>query len=73
MLRRALKEKGIPLLIDSPTNQIFPVLSDEAIKKLSQNVNFEFWERVDDTHSAIRFVTNWATTDEAVEALIRLL
>ena len=72
-LRKALKAKGCPLLIDSPTNQIFPVLSDEAIKKLSQNVNFEFWERVDDAHSAIRFVTGWATADEDIEALISLL
>ncbi len=72
-LRSALKEKHIPLLIDSPTNQIFPVLSDEAIKKLSQNVNFEFWEKVDAEHSVIRFVTSWATADAAVEALIALL
>ena len=73
ILRAALKEKNIPLLIDSSTNQIFPILSDVAIKKLSQNVNFEFWERVDAEHSAVRFVTSWATTEEAVKALAELL
>ena len=73
VIKKALKAKGIPLLLDSPTNQIFPVLSYETIKKLSQDVNFEFWERVDDTHSAIRFVTSWATADKDIEALISLL
>ena len=72
-LRKALKERNIPLLIDNPTNQIFPVLEDEAIKKLAQNVCFEFWERVDSNHSAIRFVTSWATAPEAVDRLIALL
>ncbi|MBR3296483.1 MAG: aminotransferase class V-fold PLP-dependent enzyme [Firmicutes bacterium] len=73
MLRKALKDKGYKFLIDSPTNQIFVVMEDSQIEKLSQNVNFEFWERVDPTHSAVRFVTGWATTDEDIEALAALL
>ena len=72
-LCKALKEKSIPLLIDSPTNQIFPVLPDEAIKRLSESIIFEFWERVDADHSAIRFVTSWATSPDAVDRLISIL
>ena len=48
-------------------------MEDSQIEKLSQNVNFEFWERVDDARSAVRFVTGWATTDEDIDALAALL
>ena len=72
-LRKAIADKGYRFLLNSPTNQIFVVMEDSRIEKLSQNVNFEFWERVDGTHSAVRFVTGWATTDEDIEALEKLL
>ena len=72
-LRKAIESKGYRFLLDSPTNQIFVVMEDSRIEKLSQNVNFEFWERVDDTHSAVRFVTGWATTEEDIDGLAALL
>lgn len=72
-LRKAFEEKGYPMLVDSPTNQQFPVLPNEEISRLSEQFAFSFWEKVDETHSAVRFCTSWATKEEAVERLIEAL
>lgn len=69
-LRRALDAKGYPMLVDSPTNQQFPILPNEEIERLSEKFAFSFWEKVDESHSAVRFCTSWATKEEAVDALI---
>lgn len=73
MLTAGLAELGIPMFINSPSNQIFPVLSNEAIEALAETVSFEKISDVDDTHSCIRFVTAWHTTKKEVEALLALL
>ncbi len=65
-LRHALSDGGYRMLVASPTNQIFPILSDRQIEELQKKYVFEMWERVDDSHAAVRFVTSWATTEEAV-------
>ena len=71
-LREGLAEKGVPLFLESPTNQQFFVLENDKLADLSEKVGFEIWESVDDKHTAIRLVTSWATTREMVEALIDL-
>ena len=72
-LAEGLAALGIPMLIDSPSNQLFPVLSNETVEALSKTVSFEHWSTVDDAHRCIRFVTAWHTTKEDVEALLALL
>ncbi|MEA4815703.1 MAG: low specificity L-threonine aldolase [Lachnospiraceae bacterium] len=69
-MRRGFEENGYPMLFDSPTNQQFPILPDSLIKKLEEKYTFSFWEKTDETHSAVRFCTSWATKKEAVDALI---
>ena len=73
LLTAGLAELKVPMFIDSPSNQIFPVLSNAVIEALAQNVSFEHISDVDDTHSCIRFVTAWHTTKEEVQALLALL
>ena len=73
VLRGALLEKGYKLLIDSPTNQIFPILSNEKLEALSEKVVFEWWEPYDEEHSVVRFATSFATKMSDVEELIKLL
>ena len=72
-LKEAFKAKGYDMPIDSPTNQIFVVLSNEQIGKLSAYVNFSFMDVIDDEHSLMRFCTSWATDPEEVQELIKLL
>lgn len=69
-LKEAFAAKGYPFLYDSRTNQQFPILPDQVIRQLEESYAFSFWCRVDDTHSACRFCTSWATREEQVDALI---
>jgi threonine aldolase len=72
-LQQGLIEKGVPLMVLSPTNQIFPIFSDTETQRLSQNFAFEIWGRQDETHSIIRLVTSWATQPETVEAFLQAI
>ncbi len=72
-LKDALKSKGYRMLAESPTNQVFPILSDEKAKELAVNFGFEEWDRIDSSHTAVRFCTSWATTDEQIDSLIAAL
>lgn len=72
-LAGGLTALGVPMLIDSPSNQLFPILPNGIIERLKQSVSFEHWSTVSETHSCIRFVTAWHTTKEEVEALLSLL
>jgi len=72
-LRAAFEEKGYQFFKKTPTNQIIIVVDDEKKAELEKKVAFSFWEKLDEGHTAIRFVTDWATREEDVEALIELL
>ncbi len=68
-IREIFVSNGYPLLFDSPTNQQYPIIPDEELAILGQNFGYEYWERVDETHSGVRFCASWATTQEQVDAL----
>lgn len=72
-IRGALSERGCRFLVDSPTNQQFPILRDIALATLSQKFAFSYQGRVDAERSAVRICTSWATSDEAVTALLHEL
>ena len=72
-IAKAAQEKGYTLYAQSPTNQVFVVLSHEKITELEKNFAFEAFGHVDDDHEAMRFVCSWATKPEAVDALIESL
>ena len=68
-IRETLEELKIPQLVQTTTNQIFPILPDEFLTELGENFTFSEQERVDAQHRAVRFCTGWATTEENVDAL----
>lgn len=72
-LKKGLIAKGYRPFIDSPTNQQFFILPDEVIGRLRENVGFELWGPGGEGESAVRFVTDWSTTEEDVDRLIELL
>ncbi len=72
-LRSALDKKGYPYLVKSRTNQIFVILPDEDLKKLSERFEYCYDHRVDESHSAVRLCTSWATREENVDALIEAI
>lgn len=72
-LREGLKKLGISFFADSPSNQQFPILPNAAIKTLRDSFGFQLIQRVNDTSSAIRFCTSWATRAEDVEVLLEAI
>lgn len=69
-LKKALTEMGVPFQADSPSNQQFPILPDEVLKELDKKYSYSYIQRMDETHSAVRFCTSWATREEHVDQLI---
>lgn len=69
-IRAAFEAKGCRFFMESWTNQQFPILSDEALEQFSRKYTFSPWEKIDDTHTAVRFCTSWATTKEQVDQLL---
>ena len=72
-LKAAFREKGYEIYIDSPTNQQFFRLPNEVIDRLMQHATFELWGPRGEKETVVRFVTSWATKEEAVDKLISLL
>jgi len=70
-ISKAIKDRGFSFLTDSKTNQIFPILPNGIIEKLSKKYQFYVWKKVDENHSAIRLITSWSTQEREVEALIQ--
>ena len=68
-LRRILSEAGCTFFRESLTNQQFIVLENTQMEALAERIHFSFWERVDETHTAIRLVTSWSTTADDLTAL----
>jgi len=72
-LKQAFVSKGYRLFIDSFTNQQFIVMPNEQIDRLMQYASFELWGPRGESETVVRFVTSWATTDEAIDKLIEQL
>lgn len=72
-IRSALKEIGLSLFFDTPTNQTFVIFPNEKLPALKEKVSYGFWEKYDETHTVIRFATSWATTEENTQKLIAVL
>lgn len=73
ILSDGIRELGYKFLIDSNSNQVFPILPNEIIKKLEKNYAFYIWEKFDEENSVIRLVTSWATPKEEVEVFVEEL
>ena len=73
ILRQCLARLGYPLYVDGVTNQVFPILPEKVLERLSGFVTFSTQEQVDSEHRAVRFCTSWATTAEDIDSLCKLL
>ena len=69
-IRDAFASKGYGFLVESPTNQQFPILPNSEMERLAADFKFSVWQKVDAGHTAVRFCTSWATKAEAVDALV---
>ncbi len=71
-MQAALVELGIPMLVSSPTNQIFPVVPNAWLPRLQELVRFEIWAPGPEK-TTIRFVCSWATREEDVDDFLELM
>ncbi|MBL4935623.1 low specificity L-threonine aldolase [Clostridium sp. YIM B02515] len=71
LLKKGISEEGYSFLIDSPSNQIFPILPDNIIEKLQEKYLFIIWQKNNYNTSVIRLVTSWATKEEKVLEFIK--
>lgn len=69
-IKEAFAKKGCDFLMDSYTNQQFPILTAEQMAKFSENYVYSVWEPMDAERTAVRFATSWATSDAAVDKLV---
>lgn len=72
-LKEGLAAKGYRFYMESPTNQVFPILENSQLEALEGKAKFGFWEKYDDTHTVMRIATSWATRMEEIEQLIDLM
>jgi threonine aldolase len=68
-----LGEKGITLLTDTLSNQVFPIVGRDALQRLEEHVHFEVWACEREEGTPIRFVTTWKTTNEEIGAVLALV
>lgn len=72
-LKKGMQERGIPLFVDSPTNQQFFIFPNELIDRLLPEASFELWGSRCESASPVRFVTDWGTTDAEINTLLSLI
>lgn len=59
--------------MDSPTNQQFVILENSRLVELQKKVKFSFWEKYDKNNTVVRFATSWATSQEKISELEKIL
>ena len=72
-MQAGIEALGYHLMVKSPTNQIFPILPNELLEKLQPLYGFEVQHHTDENHTCVRFVTSWATPEEAVTEFLEHL
>lgn len=72
-MKRLFQQKGFEFYLDSPTNQQFVILPDALVEKLSKQIEFTHWGQAPGHRTICRFVTSWATTEEELQELEKIL
>ena len=72
-LTKELKALGYKFFSNSPTNQIFVIVSNELKEYIAKEYDFEAWEKISDNEVAIRFVTSFTTTLDICKEFIEYI
>lgn len=72
-LKMIFHEAGLDFYLESPTNQQFIIVQNERMHALEKEIRFSFWEKYDDDHTVIRFVTGWSTKEADLDALKKIV
>ncbi len=69
-IRGALLARGLDLAFDSPTNQLFVLLTPVQRDQLQRDFAIGCWDTTGGERDAYRLCTSWATKPEAVDGLL---
>lgn len=69
-IRSALLARGLDLAFDSPTNQLFVLLTPAQRDKLQRDFAIGCWDTTGGELDAYRLCTSWATQPENTDALL---
>ncbi len=69
-LKEGFVSNGYRLCVDSPTNQQFIILPNEVMDKLACKAEFSVWGVRGQKETAVRFVTDWSTSEADVDSLL---
>ena len=73
-IKKALTDKGYKFLVDSSTNQQFPIMPNEHLEKIGKNFCYSYWQDAEEEgYTVVRFCTSWATTQENVDELVKAI
>ena len=70
-LRDGISKKGYGFLVDSPTNQIFPIMPISLVEKLEKKYFFYRWKPIDEKNICIRLVTSWGSAEDDVASFLQ--
>lgn len=69
-IKKAFENRGVEFIVDSYTNQQFPILTSSQIEFLSkQGFSFNVEKKLSEKKIAVRFCTSWASLEESILAL----
>lgn len=69
-IRGALLARGLDLAFDSPTNQLFVLLTPAQRDQIQRDFAVGCWDTTGGERDAYRLCTSWATKPEAVDELL---
>lgn len=72
-IKEAFLAADTPMLVDSPTNQQFAVLTEQQAQALEQRFVFEPEGTTQQGGRIARFCTSWSTTDAEVDTLVEAI
>ena len=73
IIKEALTDNGYKLFFDSPTNQIFFIIDNDKMEKFGEHVDYAYGEIYDNNSTVIRLATSWATREDDVKELIKII
>lgn len=72
-LKCGLQELSFKFLVDSPTNQIFPVIPNKLMPAMEMLCTYEVWGQAENDCTVIRLVTSFATKETDIDEFLAYL
>jgi len=70
-LKDTFDDLNIELKYEAYTNQLFPILPNDVLKKLQEKYIFMIMDQEDDNHTIVRLCLSWSSTQETIDQLIQ--